>query len=98
MRCSNRLVGALLAGAMMTAHGVPAFAGQAIEGRVAPQVDGAGKEAQSDEDDAIGSEGIVVTGSRIRGAQGTGTVITLDRTIIEETGVVDLGEALRQLP
>lgn len=98
MKASNRLVGAFLAGTMMTSNAVPAFAGQAIGGREPAQVNGVGREPQSDEDEDNSSDGIVVTGSRIRGAQGTGKVITLDRTIIEETGVVDLGEALRQLP
>lgn len=98
MKYSNRLVGALLAGTMMTTNAVPAFAGEAMEGREPPQAEGSGEEGSSDEHAPNRSEGIVVTGSRIRGAQGTGNVITLDRTIIEETGVVDLGEALRQLP
>lgn len=96
MKRRTRLVIAMLAGTMMTTITVPALAspvpgaGQQLD----EDVDGEG----SGEDAAGGAEGIVVTGSRIRGAQAVGNVVTFDRTIIEETGVVDLGEAIRQLP
>lgn len=98
MKRSIRLIGAMLAGTMMSAIGTPAIAMPGTETGRQPEEVGAGKEADQGEAADGGAEGIVVTGSRIRGVQGTGTVITLDRTIIEETGVVDLGEALRQLP
>jgi outer membrane receptor protein involved in Fe transport len=92
MTRSLRLGAALLAGTMMTAIASPAMADQPKDESEPQEADPRGKEAPAT------SEGIVVTGSRIRGAQTIGNVITLDRTIIEETGVVDLGEALRQLP
>lgn len=98
MKRSNRLVGALLAGTMMTASAVPALAGQTMGGSKLPGADVADMETEPRNDATGDSEDIVVTGSRIRGAQGIGDVIILDRTIIEETGIVDLGEAIRQLP
>lgn len=98
MKRSIRLIGAMLAGTTMSAIGTPAMATPSTETGQQPEEVGAGKEADQSEAADGGAEGIVVTGSRIRGAQGFGNVITLDRAIIEETGVVDLGEALRQLP
>lgn len=53
------------------------------------------EDAQSpSEDDA----GIVVTGSRIRGAEIAGDVITIDQDAIVAVGQIDLGEAIRSLP
>lgn len=98
MKRANRLVAAMLAGTVMTTNASLAQAGQVKEGREPSQAERAGKESHPDEGVTTGSEDIVVTGSRIRGAQAIGNVITLDRSVIEETGVVDLGEALRQLP
>lgn len=98
MKRANRLVAAMLAGTVMTTNASLAQAGQVKEGSEPPQAERAGKESRPDEGVTTGSEDIVVTGSRIRGAQAIGNVITLDRSVIEETGVVDLGEALRQLP
>lgn len=98
MKRSNRLIGGMLAGTMMNAIAAPATAMPGTETGQEPVKEVAGKEADKGKAADDGAGGIVVTGSRIRGAQGIGNVITLDRTIIEETGVVDLGEALRQLP
>lgn len=98
MKRANRLVAAMLAGTIMTTNAALAQAGQVKEGREPPPAEDARSESLPDESVATRSEDIVVTGSRIRGAQAIGTVITLDRSVIEETGVVDLGEALRQLP
>lgn len=44
------------------------------------------------------SEGIVVTGSRIRGAPIASPVITLDQQDLRDTGYADLGEVARSLP
>ena len=41
---------------------------------------------------------IIVTGSRIRGAEIAGDIITLDSEAIIAAGQIDLGEALRSLP
>lgn len=98
MKRSNRLVGMMLAGTILSVTAVPALGKPLTDASQQPEEDVAGKEDRSDEAGEVEDEGIVVTGSRIRGAQSIGNVITLDRTIIEETGVVDLGEALRQLP
>lgn len=98
MKRANRLVATMLAGTIMTTNAALAQAGQTKEGREPPQAEADGEGRRSGEGAATGSEDIVVTGSRIRGAQAIGNVITLDRSAIEETGVVDLGEALRQLP
>ena len=42
--------------------------------------------------------GIVVTGTRIRGAEIAGEVITIDQQAIIAAGQIDLGEAIRSLP
>jgi outer membrane receptor protein involved in Fe transport len=47
-----------------------------------------------DEDNAA----IVVTGSRIKGAEIAGEVVTLDQAAIIAAGQIDLGEAIRSLP
>ena len=99
MKRRRPFLGALLAGTMMTVQAFPALAGEAGDASGTPEaaeVDGdqAGPEKRS----AEGDEGIVVTGSRVRGVPVIGTVITLDRSIIVDTGIVDLGEAIRQLP
>jgi outer membrane receptor protein involved in Fe transport len=91
-------VGALLAGTMMTVQAVPALAGQASDENGPPEAEVDGDQTGPGKRSAEGDESIVVTGSRIRGAKATGTVITLDRSILEDTGLVDLGEAIRQLP
>src|SRR3546814_16734259 len=84
-------------GTMMSAIGTSVMAMPGTEPGLQPEEVGAGKEADQGEAADGGAEGIVVTGSRISGGQRTGNVITQDRTILEETGVVYLGEALRQL-
>ena len=75
--------------------------------RAAPPLfaqDSPGEQAQDDAaevgDTALDEESsaIVVTGTRIRGARVVGEVIELDRETIVETGQVDLGEAIRNLP
>lgn len=53
------------------------------------------QEVQSAPDD---DSAIVVTGSRIRGAEIAGDVITLDQQAIVAAGQIDLGEAIRALP
>ena len=98
MRRSRRLAAAMLAGTMITGYAVPALAEEASDTDGQPGTDVADRQASDGKEGNPASDGIVVTGSRIRGVQAIGNVITLDRTIIEETGVVDLGEALRQLP
>lgn len=98
MKRLRALVGAMLTGTMMTAHAVPALAGDSLGASEPPESQVGISDTGSDQDVADGKEGIIVTGSRIRGVEATGSVITLDRTIIEDTGLVDLGEAIRQLP
>lgn len=98
MTRTRPFVGALLAGTMMTVQAVPALAGQASDANGPPEAEVDGNQTGPGKRSAEGDESIVVTGSRIRGAKATGTVITLDRAIIEDTGLVDLGEAIRQLP
>jgi len=91
-------VSALLAGSIMCMEAVPALAAEADNANEPPESDNQGGASRAGDDPAAPDEGIVVTGSRIRGAPATGTVITLDRRLLEDTGVVDIGEAIRQLP
>jgi outer membrane receptor protein involved in Fe transport len=88
----------MLAGTMITGFAVPALAQEASDTDAQPGTDVADGQASDGKEGNPASDGIVVTGSRIKGVQAIGNVIMLDRTIIEETGVVDLGEAIRQLP
>lgn len=98
MKRRRPFVGALLAGTMMTVQAVPALAGDGSDAKVTPEAQVDGDQTGSGKRPPDSDESIVVTGSRIRGAKATGTVITLDRSTIEDTGLVDLGEAIRQLP
>ena len=54
-------------------------------------------EVQDDADDDTG-EPILVTGSRIRGAEAGAERVTIEREDTVEAGQVDLGEAVRSLP
>ena len=93
MSSTIRTLSVLLTGAAFAGAAPPLFA-----------QDSPGEQAQDDAaevgDTALDEESsaIVVTGTRIRGARVVGEVIELDRETIVETGQVDLGEAIRNLP
>lgn len=48
--------------------------------------------------EAPGDGGIVITGSRIRGARVASPVIRLNQETLRNTGIADVGEAVRRLP
>jgi len=50
------------------------------------------------QDDSANASAIVVTGSRIRGAQVASPVIRLDQETLRDTGIADVGEAVRRIP
>lgn len=75
----------------------------AIVAGTLPQISFAQEARQTSKDEKAQSpseddSGIVVTGSRIRGAAIASDVVTLDQQAIVEAGQIDLGEAIRSLP
>ena len=96
MKRQNHLVSAMLASTAMTMHAMPVEAADNAAGSQPPEV--AEDDTRRDFETGTASTDILVTGSRIKGARATGDVITLDPQTLRETGVVDLGEAIRQLP
>ena len=59
---------------------------------------GAGTEAEEPQDAAAEEEAIVVTGTNIRGAQPTASLITITREEIERTGATSIEELMRNVP
>jgi iron complex outermembrane recepter protein len=66
--------------------------------RARPEGDGVILEAARSDAQAQDEEEVLVTGSRIRGAQGASPVIRLSREEIRATGQASLGEVVRSLP
>lgn len=95
MPTTNHAAQALLAGAALVLVTQPARAQEAAPAGSAP-----GDASNPGSSQAVQAEGqgIVVTGSRIRGARLASDVTTLDRAAIVAAGQVDLGEAIRSLP
>jgi iron complex outermembrane recepter protein len=95
MTNSIRYAAALLTGTAIVHLPAPIFANDE------PAEQGVSRENQvqtGTEDSADANEPIVVTGSRIRGAEIASDVITLDQQAIISAGQIDLGEAMRSLP
>jgi iron complex outermembrane recepter protein len=94
MTIAIRPTAALLAGAATALIAQPSWAQATSSSELAVQ------EAQSQaEASAQGEEtAIIVTGTRIRGAEIAGDIITLESEAIIAAGQIDLGEALRSLP
>jgi outer membrane receptor protein involved in Fe transport len=84
---------AFLAGSALGILTQPAWAQDVQQNADQPEIAPAGDDEAGPED-----EGIVVTGTRIRGAKIAGEVITVGREAIVAAGQVDLGEAIRSLP
>ncbi|MBU2605193.1 MAG: TonB-dependent receptor [Alphaproteobacteria bacterium] len=95
MPTTYRAATALLAGAAFVSLMQPVHAQETAAGKPAPEDTGDTITAPAEKAEG---EGIVVTGSRIRGAGFTGDVTTLDREAIIAAGQIDLGEAIRSLP
>lgn len=91
MRMTRQSV-ALLAGASLIAFAAPLQAQEVQD--ASPDGVAQTENTESGEEAAP----IVVTGTRIRGAQVIGEVVSLDRETIIDAGQVDLGEAIRSLP
>ncbi|PKP98901.1 MAG: TonB-dependent receptor [Alphaproteobacteria bacterium HGW-Alphaproteobacteria-15] len=98
MKRKINMFAGLLASTAMAGFFSPAIAQSDSAANQQANIDQASASTGSDQAADGDDKAIVVTGSRIRGASAIGNVITLDRTIMEETGQVDLGEAIRQLP
>ncbi|MFW2449248.1 MAG: TonB-dependent receptor plug domain-containing protein [Qipengyuania pacifica] len=84
---------AFLAGTALISFASPAWAQSVAE----PAEEETGQEETSVPNESE-ARAIVVTGSRIRGAQVIGEVTAIDRESIVEAGQIDLGEAIRALP
>lgn len=90
MASRSRVFPNLLAGTAMAACCGPLLAQDQDQRLLSKQ-----EERGSSQD---GSDAIVVTGTRIRGARVIGETISLEREAIIAAGQVDLGEAVRALP
>ncbi len=91
MTSSLRVFSALLAGTYMAA--MPSTVAGQVADPATTEQDSVAEPDSSDENDAI-----VVTGTRIRGAEVISQTVTLERDTIIEAGQIDLGEAIRSLP
>lgn len=91
MKLRIRVITCLLAGTTLATATSTLLAQN--EAQSAANADGPDPETQS-----AGSDPIVVTGTRIRGARAISETISLDREAIVDAGQVDLGEAIRALP
>lgn len=89
MTCRHRTHCSFLAGAALLAWASPVLAADRPDN---PET------ATSEQADEENEGAIVVTGSRIRGAEVAGEVVTLKSDAIIAAGQIDLGEALRSLP